>query len=271
MPDEGASKIGSTSTIFCTDNTQTTIDTFDNENEFQWSYEPEIEAMFGVHPKAIITDQDPAMKKAIGIVFPNTVHSLTVEEFENGWASMIEKYNLNDNNHLTLLWSIRHQWIPVYFRDTFFANMSTSQRSESAAFRRGSQQAAGAAGMGGSRRRDRPTRGSQWAARGGHGWVAPARVSQRAARGRAWVGLRAAAGGAGAGMGGSHRCSLEGRGEGGILGEGFGEGVAYLLRRLIVFSASLIVFSVAAFKGTEKLHDSTGEEEGEILGGKRRG
>ncbi|OAY77448.1 Protein FAR1-RELATED SEQUENCE 12 [Ananas comosus] len=42
MLDEGASKIGSTSTIFDTDNTQTTIDTFDNEIEFQWSYEPEI-------------------------------------------------------------------------------------------------------------------------------------------------------------------------------------------------------------------------------------
>ncbi|XP_020084926.1 formin-like protein 5 [Ananas comosus] len=42
MPAEGASKIGSTSTYFGTDNTQITIDTFDNENEIQWSHEPEI-------------------------------------------------------------------------------------------------------------------------------------------------------------------------------------------------------------------------------------
>ncbi|OAY80628.1 Protein FAR1-RELATED SEQUENCE 5 [Ananas comosus] len=42
MLDECASKIGSTSTIFGIDNTQTTVDTFDNEIEFQWSYEPEI-------------------------------------------------------------------------------------------------------------------------------------------------------------------------------------------------------------------------------------
>ncbi|OAY83525.1 Protein FAR1-RELATED SEQUENCE 3, partial [Ananas comosus] len=42
MPAEGASKIGSTSMYFGTDNIQTTIDTFDNENEIQWSHEPEI-------------------------------------------------------------------------------------------------------------------------------------------------------------------------------------------------------------------------------------
>lgn len=135
-------------------------------NTFCWLFRTWLEAMLGIHPKAIITDQDPAMKKAIEIVFPNTIHrccqwhvmrkarehlgvlystkigfeealkdcinySLTVEEFENEWASLIEKYKLNDNNHLTLLWSTRRQWVPVFFRDTFFANMSTSQRSES--------------------------------------------------------------------------------------------------------------------------------------------
>nr|CAD1831483.1 unnamed protein product [Ananas comosus var. bracteatus] len=42
MPAEGASKIGSTSTIFGIGNTQTTIDTFDIENEIQWNHDPEI-------------------------------------------------------------------------------------------------------------------------------------------------------------------------------------------------------------------------------------
>ncbi|OAY73941.1 Protein FAR1-RELATED SEQUENCE 5, partial [Ananas comosus] len=54
-----------------------------------------------------------------------------MDEFENAWATMIDKYQLHENNHLRLLWNIRYQWIPVYFRDTFFANMSISQRSES--------------------------------------------------------------------------------------------------------------------------------------------
>ncbi|OAY75528.1 Protein FAR1-RELATED SEQUENCE 5, partial [Ananas comosus] len=51
-------------------------------------------------------------------------------EFETEWVSLIERYNLHDNNHLSLLWRGRHQWAPVFFRDTFFAGMSMSQRSE---------------------------------------------------------------------------------------------------------------------------------------------
>nr|CAD1830038.1 unnamed protein product [Ananas comosus var. bracteatus] len=56
--------------------------------------------------------------------------SLTVEAFEDAWATMLDKYQLHENSHLRLLWNIRHHWIPAYFRNTFFANMSTSQRSE---------------------------------------------------------------------------------------------------------------------------------------------
>nr|CAD1822923.1 unnamed protein product [Ananas comosus var. bracteatus] len=135
-------------------------------NTFAWLFEPWIKVMYGRHPKAIITDQDPAMKKAIEEVFPTTVHrccqwhvmrkakehfsvlyntkdgfendlkecinySLSIEEFEDTWTAMLDKYELHENNHLRLLWNIRHQWIPAYFRDTLFVNMSTSQRSES--------------------------------------------------------------------------------------------------------------------------------------------
>ncbi|XP_020082392.1 protein FAR1-RELATED SEQUENCE 5-like [Ananas comosus] len=122
--------------------------------------------MFGQHPKAIIIDQDPAMKKAIEQVFPQTVHrccewhvmrkarehlglvystkegfqkelfscidgSITIEEFEMRWIGMLQKFDLYDNKHLQFMWSNRHQWVPAYFRDTFFAVMCTSQCSES--------------------------------------------------------------------------------------------------------------------------------------------
>nr|CAD1820016.1 unnamed protein product [Ananas comosus var. bracteatus] len=43
---------------------------------FCWLFETWMKAMYGKNPKAIITDQDPAMKKAIEIVFPTTIHSV---------------------------------------------------------------------------------------------------------------------------------------------------------------------------------------------------
>ncbi|OAY65561.1 Protein FAR1-RELATED SEQUENCE 5 [Ananas comosus] len=52
-------------------------------------------------------------------------------EFEMRWIGMLQKFDLYDNKHLQLMWNNRHQWVPVYFRDTFFAAMCTSQRSES--------------------------------------------------------------------------------------------------------------------------------------------
>ncbi|OAY66490.1 hypothetical protein ACMD2_17620 [Ananas comosus] len=30
-------------------------------------------------------------------------------EFENAWATMIDKYQLHENNHVRLLWNIRYQ------------------------------------------------------------------------------------------------------------------------------------------------------------------
>jgi MULE transposase domain/FAR1 DNA-binding domain/SWIM zinc finger len=133
---------------------------------FTWLFEIWLKAMYGKHPKAIITDQDPAMRIAIKNMFPNTIHrccqwhvmrkareqllkvynskpsfedhlkrvinrSLTVIEFEQCWATMLETHKVKDNNHLKVMFRSRAEWVPAYFRDTFFAEMSTTQRSES--------------------------------------------------------------------------------------------------------------------------------------------
>lgn len=122
--------------------------------------------MYNKHPKTIITDQDPAMKKAIEIVFPKTVHrccqwhvmrkarenlgpnydpkngwgkklgevinrSLSITEFEDRWKALLDEYKLHELNHLKVMFSTRSQWVPAYFRGHFFADMSTTQRSES--------------------------------------------------------------------------------------------------------------------------------------------
>jgi hypothetical protein len=44
---------------------------------------------------------------------------------------MIERFELQDNEWLASLFEDRAYWIPTYMRDTFFAGMSTTQRSES--------------------------------------------------------------------------------------------------------------------------------------------
>ncbi|KAJ4760838.1 Protein FAR1-RELATED SEQUENCE 5 [Rhynchospora pubera] len=133
---------------------------------FVWLFKTWVKAMYGKKPRAIITDQDPAMRIAIKEVFPNTVHrccqwhvmrkarehlgaiynlkpafkkelkrvinhSNTVSEFEEKWWSMLDTNNLMQNRHLKNMYEARSEWVPAYFRDYFFAGMSSSQRSES--------------------------------------------------------------------------------------------------------------------------------------------
>ncbi|XP_077249116.1 protein FAR-RED IMPAIRED RESPONSE 1-like [Tasmannia lanceolata] len=133
---------------------------------FIWVLETWVFAMFNHHPKAIITDQDRAMKAAIALVFSKTRHRfclwhiaqkipikvghlcrdggsfitrwndciyscMTVAEFEEKWEAMVRDYNLGDNDWVKLLFEGRQHWVPMYLKDTFFAGMSTSQRSES--------------------------------------------------------------------------------------------------------------------------------------------
>lgn len=56
----------------------------------------------------------------------------TEEEFELGWASMLEKHGLQKQPFLTQIYEVRQKWAIPYFRDTFCAKMTSTQRSESA-------------------------------------------------------------------------------------------------------------------------------------------
>nr|XP_017225183.1 PREDICTED: protein FAR1-RELATED SEQUENCE 1-like [Daucus carota subsp. sativus] len=119
----------------------------------------------GRAPKAIITDQDKAMQIAIAEIFSEARHrwclwhikkklseklkgyeeydsikfflknavynSLSRDEFEESWNNMIERFELQDNEWLTGLYSERCRWVPIYVKDIFWAGMSTTQRSES--------------------------------------------------------------------------------------------------------------------------------------------
>ncbi|KAG7943650.1 hypothetical protein I3843_15G052100 [Carya illinoinensis] len=96
------------------------------------------EAMLGRAPSTIITDDDKAMAKAISEKFPehlahvHCIHeTITVDEFEQEWSSILAKYGLVDNDWLQNLYNRRDKWVPAYLQTTFCAGMSTTQRSES--------------------------------------------------------------------------------------------------------------------------------------------
>ncbi|KAL0010130.1 hypothetical protein SO802_005238 [Lithocarpus litseifolius] len=137
----------------------------EDTNTFRWLFESWLTCMSRVPPSAIITDQDKAMKKVIQIVFPKARHrwclwhilkkipekfkgyreyksikfclnnvvydSLTKEEFEERWGRFIEKYHLESHEWLLELYNERYYWVPTFVKDTFWAGMSTTQRTES--------------------------------------------------------------------------------------------------------------------------------------------
>ncbi|XP_022844850.1 protein FAR1-RELATED SEQUENCE 5-like [Olea europaea var. sylvestris] len=137
----------------------------ENTSTFVWLFRTWLQCMHDQPPCAIITDQDKAMQNAIEIVFPNTRHrwclwhimkklpekfgyhidkssifstihrlvydSQVVDEFEKGWRAMIDEFELHDNDWLFGLYENRGRWVPCFLKTTFWAGMSTTQRSES--------------------------------------------------------------------------------------------------------------------------------------------
>lgn len=52
----------------------------------------------------------------------------TEEEFEKGWAAMLERHGLQKQPYLPQIYEVRHN---PYFRNVFCAKMTSTQRSES--------------------------------------------------------------------------------------------------------------------------------------------
>ena len=138
----------------------------ESESSFVWLFQTWLAAMSGHHPISITTDQDRIIRAAVAQVFPGTRHRFckwnvlreaqeklfhvnqshltfesefqrcinlteTIDEFESCWESLLQKYNLMDNEWLQSMYNVRQQWVPVYLRDTFFGEMSITQGSDS--------------------------------------------------------------------------------------------------------------------------------------------
>ncbi|XP_020263288.1 protein FAR1-RELATED SEQUENCE 5-like [Asparagus officinalis] len=140
----------------------------EQEDTFVWLFEEWLKCMHGIEPGAIITDQDRAMCNAIHSVFPTTRHrycywhmqkhiinhlptlvsrygeqfqrywglwcnSSSIEQCEGYWVEIKEKFDINEEGEgwLQTVYNCREHWVSCYLKDTFFAGMRSSQRSES--------------------------------------------------------------------------------------------------------------------------------------------
>ncbi|XP_020262820.1 protein FAR1-RELATED SEQUENCE 5-like [Asparagus officinalis] len=140
----------------------------EQEDTFVWLFEEWLKCMHGIEPGAIITDQDRATCNAIHSVFPTTRHrycywhmqkhiidhlptlvsrygeqfqrywglwcnSSSIEQCEGYWVEMKEKFDINEEGEgwLQTIYKCREHWVSCYLKDTFFAGMRSSQRSES--------------------------------------------------------------------------------------------------------------------------------------------
>ncbi|KAK9724387.1 hypothetical protein RND81_05G069000 [Saponaria officinalis] len=119
-------------------------------------------------PQCIITDQDPAMKNVLPVVFKQAMHrfcmwhimqkvpdkvgisiskdtdfvsrlsaivwdsDLEPVQFEQKWCELVTEFNLEGHSWLSYMYLIRRKWIPAYYRDIFMGCLlRTTQRSES--------------------------------------------------------------------------------------------------------------------------------------------
>ncbi|XP_052184717.1 protein FAR1-RELATED SEQUENCE 3 [Diospyros lotus] len=141
----------------------------ESEVTFTWLFKTFLAAMRDQAPVSVITNQVKVIQAALKQVFPKTRHCInkwdvlregqqrlahicrahinfqvelyncinlteTVEEFELSWDSILDKYDLRRNDWLQSLYKVREQWVPVYFRNSFFAAISPNQGFQSSFF-----------------------------------------------------------------------------------------------------------------------------------------
>jgi hypothetical protein len=125
-------------------------------SRFCVDFEKFLEAMDGLHPENIITNQDGAMRSTILTLLVNTIHrncrwhimqkmqeklgpfiakkddlwkdfnevidySLSIEEFETTWAQMLVKHDIVENEGFQDVYDLREHFVPVYFQHRFFS------------------------------------------------------------------------------------------------------------------------------------------------------
>ncbi|PNX80761.1 hypothetical protein L195_g036772 [Trifolium pratense] len=127
---------------------------------YKWVLTLFSKAMYGKHPKAVITDGDLSMREAIRVVFPNTRHRLcawhlhknacqhvkdtnflaqfkslmyyhyTPETFESEWKRVVDSYGVSNNPWVQKTYELKRMWASAYMRDHFLCGVRTTSICE---------------------------------------------------------------------------------------------------------------------------------------------
>ncbi|CAL9104386.1 unnamed protein product [Musa textilis] len=135
----------------------------ETEASFAWLFENWLAAMPALPPVSLITELNRTITSAVAKALPQTCHcfckahvlstiqdelpdlfservpfegelrtcideSETTELFESCWVALINKYGLKENAYMQSLYNIRQQWVPVFVKQTFLAEVPGSQR-----------------------------------------------------------------------------------------------------------------------------------------------
>lgn len=139
--------------------------TEESEESFTWLFDTWRTLMSCHKPTSITTCYNDSMEAAVSRVFPDVKHrfcqrdifshlkekisdvyasnpdfkpelkrvvkgSETPNQFESGWGSLLERYNLTENVWLGFFYNVRHKWVPAYLKDTFFGDVSDDIKPE---------------------------------------------------------------------------------------------------------------------------------------------
>ncbi|XP_020595404.1 protein FAR1-RELATED SEQUENCE 5-like [Phalaenopsis equestris] len=134
----------------------------ESKKSYKWLFETFKNTMHGKQSKTILTDRSELMTEAIAEIMPGTFHRYCVwhiyqntleqltqafhgsktlasdfsrclfdyedeDEFLMAWRTMLENYDLKDNQWLANLFEEREKWALVYKREAFYADMKSVQ------------------------------------------------------------------------------------------------------------------------------------------------
>ena len=127
---------------------------------YKWVLNMFSKAMYEKHPKAIVTDGDKSMRKAIRVVFPNSRHRLcswhlhqnarvhvkdpkfleefnklmysnyTPEQFESEWKRVVDSYGVSKDKWVIKTYKLKRMWASSYMRDHFVCGVRTTSICE---------------------------------------------------------------------------------------------------------------------------------------------